>query len=139
MIDEKFWYKSTIEEKIYFSFFEDDLNSKLLFVTNLGLSKQSIEKIIYIEKIKQKITEPDLYKVIFLNDQATPMEFVIDVLIQIFKHSDTTARDLTVKIHEEGSAVVGVYTYEIAEQKGVEATNLSRTHGFPLQIKVEKQ
>ena len=91
------------------------------------------------EKIKQKITEPDLYKVIFLNDNQTPMEFVIDVLVQIFKHSDTTARDLTIKIHEEGSAVVGVYTYEIAEQKCVEDTNLSRTHGFPLQIKVEKQ
>ena len=91
------------------------------------------------EKIKQKITEPDLYKVFFLNDNQTPMEFVIDVLCQIFKHSSTTARDLTVKIHEEGSAIVGVYTYEIAEQKGVEATNLSRTHGFPLQIKVEKQ
>ena len=90
------------------------------------------------EKIKQKITESDLYKVIFLNDNTTPMEFVIDVLCQIFKHSDTTARDLTVKIHDEGSAVVGVYTYEIAEQKGVEATNLSRSHGFPLQIKVEK-
>ena len=91
------------------------------------------------EKIKQKITEPDLYKVVFLNDNQTPMEFVIDVLCQIFKHSSTTARDLTVKIHEEGSAIVGVYTYEIAEQKGVEATNLSRSHGFPLQIKVEKE
>ena len=67
------------------------------------------------------------------------MEFLIDVLIQIFKHSDTTARDITVKIHEEGSAVVGVYSFEIAEQKGVEATNLSRSHGFPLQIKVEKE
>ena len=91
------------------------------------------------EKIKQKITEPDLYKVIFLNDNTTPMEFVIDVLCQIFKHSDTTARDLTVKIHEEGSAIVGVYTYEIAEQKRVEPTNVSRSHGFPLQIKVEKR
>ena len=60
MIDEKFWYKSTIEEKIYFSFFEDDLNSKLLFVTNLGLSKKSKEKIIYIEKIKQKILDDEL-------------------------------------------------------------------------------
>ena len=91
------------------------------------------------EKIKQKITEPDLYKVIFLNDNQTPMEFVIDVLVQIFKHSDTTARDLTIKIHEEGSAVVGVYTYEIAEHKRLEATKLILTHGFPQQIKVEKQ
>ena len=60
------------------------------------------------EKIKQKIAEPNLYKVIMLNDDATPMDFVIDVLVQIFKHSQETARDLTTKIHEEGSEIVGV-------------------------------
>mgnify|MGYP000388439477 CR=1 FL=1 len=91
------------------------------------------------EKIKQKITEPLKYKVIFVNDDQTPMDFVVDLLIQIFKHSQESAKDLTMKIHEEGSAVVGVYTFEIAEQKGVEATNLSRSHGFPLQIKLEKE
>jgi len=91
------------------------------------------------EKIKQKITEPLKYKVIFVNDDQTPMDFVVDLLIQIFKHSQESAKDLTMKIHQEGSAVVGVYTFEIAEQKGVEATNLSRSHGFPLQIKLEKE
>ena len=91
------------------------------------------------EKIKQKITEHLKYKVIFVNDDQTPMDFVVDLLIQIFKHSQESAKDLTMKIHEEGSAVVGVYTFEIAEQKGVEATNLSRSHGFPLQIKLEKE
>jgi len=91
------------------------------------------------EKIKQKITEPLKYKVIFVNDDQTPMDFVVDLLIQIFKHSQESAKKLTMKIHEEGSAVVGVYTFEIAEQKGVEATNLSRSHGFPLQIKLEKE
>ena len=91
------------------------------------------------EKIKQKITEPLKYKVIFVNDDQTPMDFVVDLLIQIFKHSQKSAKDLTMKIHQEGSAVVGVYTFEIAEQKGVEATNLSRSHGFPLQIKLEKE
>ena len=91
------------------------------------------------EKIKQKITEPLKYKVIFVNDDQTPMDFVVDLLIQIFKHSQESAKDLTMKIHEEGSAVVGVYTFEIAEQKGVETTNLSRSHGFPLQIKLEKE
>tara|TARA_X000001036_G_scaffold109929_1_gene102979 strand:+ start:195 stop:503 length:309 start_codon:yes stop_codon:yes gene_type:complete len=91
------------------------------------------------EKIKQKILEPALYKVVFLNDDLTPMEFVIECLVGIFKHTDTTARDLTVKIHEEGSAIVGVYTFEIAEQKGIETTTLARTNGFPLQVKVEKE
>ena len=89
------------------------------------------------EKIKQKIAEPNLYKVIMLNDDATPMDFVIDVLVQIFKHSETTARDLTTKIHEEGSAIVGVYTFEIAEQKGVEVLLSARNQGYPLEIKLE--
>ncbi len=91
------------------------------------------------EKIKQKIAEPDLYKVIMLNDDLTPMDFVIDVLVSIFKHSTETARDLTTSIHNEGSAIVGVYTFEIAEQKGLETTNLARSNGFPLKVELEKE
>ena len=91
------------------------------------------------EKIKIRITEPDRYSVIFLNDDLTPMDFVIDVLVNVFKHTHDTAKNLTMQIHEDGSAVVGVYTFEIAEQKGVEATTLSRASGFPLQIKVERE
>jgi|TARA_B100001013_G_scaffold100087_3_gene56448 ATP-dependent Clp protease adaptor protein ClpS len=91
------------------------------------------------EKIKQVIKEPENYKVIFLNDNVTPMEFVIDILIKIFKHTAETARDLTLKIHKEGSIIVGLYTYEIAEQKGMEATNESRSLGYPLQVKIEKE
>ena len=66
------------------------------------------------------------------------MEFVIDVLCQIFKHSDSTARDLTVKIHEEGSAVVGVYTYEIAETKVNQTMDLAQQNQHPLQCTIEK-
>ena len=91
------------------------------------------------EKIKQQILEPGMFKVVFLNDDQTPMDVVIECLIGIFKHTDETARDLTVKIHEEGSAIVGVFTFEIAEQKGTEATNESRSRGFPLQIKIESE
>ncbi len=91
------------------------------------------------EKIKIKVTEPDMYKVIFLNDNATPMDFVIEILTSVFRHSPETARDITMDIHESGSSVAGIYTYEIAEQKAVEATTMSRSHGFPLQIKVEKE
>ena len=89
------------------------------------------------EKVKVVTTEPEKYRVILLNDDVTPMDFVINILVSIFKHSTDTAKDLTLKIHKEGSAIVGVYTYEIAEQKGIEATNESRQHGFPLQVKIE--
>jgi ATP-dependent Clp protease adaptor protein ClpS len=97
------------------------------------------ENVMIDEKIKIEISEPKRYKVLFLNDDKTPMEFVIELLITVFKHSQETAEQITLTIHNEGSAVVGVYTYEIAEQKGVEATHLSRQAGFPLQIKVDAE
>ena len=91
------------------------------------------------EKIKISVTEPKRYKVLFLNDDKTPIEFVIELLMRVFKHSRETAEQITLTVHNEGSAVVGVYNYEIAEQKGVEATNQARTSGHPLQIKLEEE
>jgi len=90
-------------------------------------------------KIKIDLQPPKLWKVIFLNDDHTPMEFVIDVLMSVFKHSETIARELTLEIHETGAAIAGVYTFEIAEHKGVEASKLAQENGFPLQIRVEEE
>lgn len=95
-------------------------------------------EVVIDEKIKRIVKEPPKYNVIMLNDDATPMEWVMGVLKEIFKHSDTASESLTMTIHNEGSAVVGTYKYEIAEQKSVEAVNASRNHGFPLQLKVEE-
>jgi len=91
------------------------------------------------ELIDQKITEPVRYKVIFINDDATPMDWVLEVLTGIFKHSAESAEKLMIQIHTEGSGCVGIYTYEVAEQKAVEATTASRERGYPLQIKVEEE
>jgi len=91
------------------------------------------------EKIKKVTKEPSRYKVIFLNDDATPMEWVIEVLTSIFKHTQDSAEKITLTIHNEGSAIVGSYSHEIAEQKSIEATNASRNHGFPLQIRTEAE
>ena len=91
------------------------------------------------EKIKLKVQEPHRWKVIFLNDEHTPMEFVISVLTEIFKHSQETAKNVTMQIHTEGSGIAGVYSFEIAEAKAVEATNLARTNSHPLQIKLEEE
>ena len=84
-----------------------------------------------------KIKEPNQYRVIYINDEVTTMEFVVETLKIIFNYDDTGAEAITHKIHEAGSAVVAVLPYEIAEQKGVEATLLARNNGFPLQIKLE--
>lgn len=91
------------------------------------------------EKIKITIQEPKLWKVIFLNDDHTPMDFVTGVLTEIFKHTQETAKDITMQIHSEGSGIAGVYSFEIAEVKAVESTNLARANGFPLQIKLEEE
>ena len=91
------------------------------------------------EKIKIKIDEPSQYKVIMLNDDTTPMEWVVDVLKTVFNHSQETAEKITLQIHTDGSAVVGIYTYEIAEQKAVETINASRERGFPLQVSLDEE
>lgn len=90
------------------------------------------------EKIVKQVLKPRKYRVIMLNDDATPMEFVVGILTEIFKHSVSSAEKIMLTIHNEGSAIVGIYSYEIAEQKSVEAMTLSRNNGFPLQLKLEE-
>lgn len=90
------------------------------------------------EKIEKIVKEPSKYNVIMLNDDYTPIDWVINVLKTIYKHSDTSAEAITLTIHNEGSAVVGTYQYEIAEQKSLETTTASRNNGFPLALKLEE-
>ncbi len=91
------------------------------------------------EKIEQKITVPRRYKVIVLNDNSTPIDFVIAIMTTIFRHTEETATDLTMQIHHKGSAVAGVYSYEVAEQKVTESTHSARSLGYPLQLKIEQE
>lgn len=84
-----------------------------------------------------ELQEPPRYKVIYINDDTTTMEFVVETLITIFNHTPESAVDLTNSIHENGSGVAAVLPYEMAEQKGVEVTQLARNNGYPLQIKLE--
>ena len=88
-------------------------------------------------RTKNAVKEPSLYRVIYLNDNTTTMEFVVETLIEFFGYTEETATELTVSIHEHGSAIVAVLPYEIAEQKGVEVTESARTQQYPLQIKLE--
>jgi ATP-dependent Clp protease adaptor protein ClpS len=89
--------------------------------------------------VKTDLTPPRKYHVIYMNDNTTTMEFVIESLKTVFDHDQQSAEELTMRIHEDGSAVVATLPYEIAEEKGVEATLLARNHGFPLQIKIEQE
>jgi ATP-dependent Clp protease adaptor protein ClpS len=88
-------------------------------------------------KVNHDLQPPSKYQVIFMNDDVTAMDFVIAVLNEIFGHSPQSAQELTAKIHIEGSACVGVMSYELAEQKAMETTILARNNSFPLDIKIK--
>lgn len=90
-------------------------------------------------RIKSHIKEPPLYRVIYMNDDKTTVEFVIETLIDIFNYSDDQAIDKTKEIHEQGSSIVAIYSYELAEQKGIEVTLLARSNGYPLQVRIEAE
>lgn len=83
------------------------------------------------------VTEPSLYNVIYMNDDQTSMEFVVESLKVVFNYNEDDAMNLTLKIHEEGSAIVATLPYEMAEQKGIEVTLLARNNGYPLNVKLE--
>jgi len=83
--------------------------------------------------------QPKKYKVVLLNDDLTPMEFVVAILVNIFNKSEAEANQITLAVHESGSGIAGIYNYEVAEQKAHEATNASRSSGFPLALKVEEE
>jgi ATP-dependent Clp protease adaptor protein ClpS len=85
------------------------------------------------------LQEPPLYKVVYLNDEVTTMEFVVDSLCEFFDYNPDTASNITTDIHSNGSAIVAVLPYEIAEQKGIEVTLDARSKGFPLQVRVEAE
>ena len=89
--------------------------------------------------VNQEIKEPPLFKVIYLNDDATTMEFVVDSLMSFFDYTSDTAVKITQDIHEIGSAVVAVLPYEIAEQKGIEVSMAARSVNMPLQVKLEPE
>jgi len=90
-------------------------------------------------EIDTELREPSLYQLIFLNDDSTTYEFVVDCLMKYLNYTEATAQKITEEIHEYGSATVAVMPYEIAEQKGVEITVSARSNGFPLTIKIEPE
>lgn len=92
-----------------------------------------------ITRSETKIKKPGRYHVILLNDDYTPFEFVITILIQIFGLDHFTAIDLSNRIHQEGRGIAGTYIYEIAEQKKIDTTTLAQSNGYPLQAILEAE
>jgi ATP-dependent Clp protease adaptor protein ClpS len=93
-------------------------------------------KVVLKDKVQTK--RPPLYSVILLNDDYTPMEFVVSILERHFKKDHATATDIMLKVHNEGRAVCGVYPYEIAETKVTLVTEEAKQNGHPLQCTLER-
>jgi ATP-dependent Clp protease adaptor protein ClpS len=90
-------------------------------------------------RTQERLAPPPLFRVIYLNDDKTSIDFVVDSLMRYFGYDSAGAEKITVNIHEQGSAVVAVLPFEIAEQKGVEVTLSARANSYPLQIKLEPE
>jgi ATP-dependent Clp protease adaptor protein ClpS len=104
--------------------------------TDIQMSDTAIGTINKTENITG-VKEPDRFRVVILNDNSTPMEFVIELLKIIFHHSQEAAVQIMMQVHQNGKGTAGIYSYEVAEQKAAESTQIARTNGHPLGVSVE--
>jgi len=91
-----------------------------------------------VEEARPKVKRPPLYRVILVNDDYTPMEFVVDILESIFAMERTRATQVMLEVHTKGKGVCGVFNYEIAETKVAQVTALAQQHQHPLLCTMEE-
>ena len=89
--------------------------------------------------LKPKIEQPRLYKVVLLNDDYTPREFVVQVLKAVFRTTEDQAYRIMMTAHQRGVCVVATFTRDIAESKATEATDMGRQKGYPLAVSTEPE
>jgi ATP-dependent Clp protease adaptor protein ClpS len=92
-----------------------------------------------ITKTQPKTQKPSLYKVLLLNDDFTPMEFVVHVLELFFNKSGEDAYRIMLHVHQKGVGICGVYTFEVAETKVTQVMDFAKQHGHPLKCTLEKE
>ncbi|MBQ2400530.1 MAG: ATP-dependent Clp protease adaptor ClpS [Lachnospiraceae bacterium] len=90
------------------------------------------------EKTRSRIREPKRYQVIMHNDDYTPMDFVVDILMSIFHKNEAEANILMMKVHREGEAAVGSYSYDVAISKQRMAVALAAEEGYPFRLSVRE-
>ncbi len=101
------------------------------------MSQKTLEK--PRTKLKTKTQRPPLWKVILLNDDYTPREFVVLVLKAVFRMNESHAYKVMMTAHQKGACVIAVYTRDVADTKAKEATEMGRTKGYPLYFTTEKE
>jgi ATP-dependent Clp protease adaptor protein ClpS len=93
---------------------------------------------VVVEEARPQVKQPPLYQVVLLNDDYTPMEFVVDVLEKFFTLDRPTATRIMLEVHTKGKGVCGVFTFEIAETKVAQVTTYARDHQHPLMCTLEE-
>ena len=88
---------------------------------------------------KPKTKKPSMYNVLLLNDDYTPMEFVIEVLEKFFQKNREEATQIMLHVHQRGVGICGVYAYDLAETKAMQVMNYARKYEHPLQVQLEKE
>jgi ATP-dependent Clp protease adaptor protein ClpS len=101
--------------------------------------RQAQQDSLLVAESKSKTARPPFYKVILFNDDYTPMDFVVEILLHVFHKETTEAFHLMMNVHQQGSAVCGVYTREVAETKTAQVLSLARENEHPLQCVMEKE
>ena len=91
-----------------------------------------------VEEARPKLKQPPLYRVVLLNDDYTPMEFVVDILESIFGMERTRATQVMLEVHTKGKGVCGVYNFEIAETKVAQVMGIAKQHQHPLLCTMEE-
>jgi ATP-dependent Clp protease adaptor protein ClpS len=92
-----------------------------------------------LERTRTRLQDPSLWKVLLLNDDYTPMEFVVQLLESVFDKSPAEAYRIMMKVHVEGRGLCGVYPFEVAETRVVTTEDLARQSGFPLKAVMEQE
>lgn len=93
---------------------------------------------IAVDEARPRIEEPPRYRVILLNDDYTPMEFVVDILVTVFGMERTQATQVMLEVHTKGKGVCGIYNYEIAETKVAQVMGIAKQHQHPLLCTMEE-
>jgi len=91
-----------------------------------------------VEEARPKIKRPPLYRVVLINDDFTPMEFVVDILESVFGMERTRATQVMLEVHTKGKGVCGVFNFEIAETKVAQVMGIAKQHQYPLLCTMEE-
>ena len=119
----------------------EDLDLRIMTVISMGENKDGKDEIEGNIKlaVKPKTKIPPLYRVLMMNDDYTPMEFVIEVLEKFFQKNREEATQIMLHVHQRGVGVCGIYAYDLAETKAMQVMNYARKYEHPLQVQLEKE